>query len=291
MLARSAATSGSASRAVCCGGARRASARFVRRRGAPPDSLVAEQELGVAPALVLLADQVVAGHADVVEEHLVDLAAVDQLDRADGDARGLHRRSGGTRCPALALRPRGRCARGRRSSRRTAPSVVQVFCPLTTQSSPSRHGRVFSEARSEPALGSEKPWHHQMSRFAVAGRNRSFCSWRAEVRDHRATMLALNASGGGTHASCSSSCQMCRCSGVQSWPPHSTGQFGTASPAWFRICCVCTITVLADMAAGRDRVADLLRDLGGEERAHLLAESALLVGEMQLHAARLPGGR
>src|SRR4029077_16112365 len=49
--------------------------------------------------------------------------------------------------------------------------------------------------------------------------------------------------------------------------------------------------VLADVVAGRDRVADLLRDLGGEERAHLLAERALLLGEVQLHAARLPGGR
>ena len=45
-----------------------------------------------------------------------------------------------------------------------------------TQSSPSRTARVLSEARSEPASGSENPWHHQMSRFAVAGRNFSFCS-------------------------------------------------------------------------------------------------------------------
>ena len=57
------------------------------------------------------------------------------------------------------------------------PSVVQVFWPLTTQSSPSRTAVVRRLARSEPASGSEKPWHHQMSRFAVAGRKRSFCSW------------------------------------------------------------------------------------------------------------------
>ena len=44
-------------------------------------------------------------------------------------------------------------------------------------------------------------------------------------------MLALKASGSGTLASCISSRQMWRCSGVQSWPPHSTGQCGTASPA------------------------------------------------------------
>ena len=37
------------------------------------DALVAEQELGVVPALVLLADEVLDRHPDVVEEHLVDL--------------------------------------------------------------------------------------------------------------------------------------------------------------------------------------------------------------------------
>ena len=111
------------------------------------------------------------------------------------------------------------------------PSVVHVFWPLTTQSSPSRTAVVRSEARSEPASGSEKPWHHQMSRFAVLARKRSFCSWLPKAAMTGPIMLALNASGSGTLASCISSRQMWRCSGVQSWPPHSTGQCGTASPA------------------------------------------------------------
>ena len=34
-------------------------------------------------------------------------------------------------------------------------SVVQVFCPLTTKSSPSRMASVRSDARSDPAFGSE----------------------------------------------------------------------------------------------------------------------------------------
>jgi hypothetical protein len=54
------------------------------------------------------------------------------------------------------------------------PSVVQVFCPLTTYSSPSRTALVLSEARSEPALGSENPCDHQMSHRAVLGRKRCF---------------------------------------------------------------------------------------------------------------------
>ena len=37
--------------------------------------------------------------------------------------------------------------------------VVHTFCPVTTQSSPSRTAWVFTDARSEPESGSEKPWH------------------------------------------------------------------------------------------------------------------------------------
>ena len=39
----------------------------------------------------------------------------------------------------------------------------QVFCPFTTQSSPSRTARVPSAARSEPAPGSLKSWHQPSS--------------------------------------------------------------------------------------------------------------------------------
>ncbi len=37
----------------------------------------------------------------------------------------------------------------------SAPQVVQVFWPLTMKSSPSTMASVRTEARSEPALGSE----------------------------------------------------------------------------------------------------------------------------------------
>ena len=124
------------------------------------------------------------------------------------------------------------------------PRVVHVFWPLITQSSPSLTPLVVSEARSEPAFGSEKPWHHQMSRLAVFGRNFFFISSEPKLAITGPIMLALKASGGGTHASCISSCQMCRWSGVQSWPPHSTGQFGTAMPASFMICWDWTIPSL-----------------------------------------------
>ena len=49
-------------------------------------------------------------------------------------------------------------------------SVVHTFCPLTTQSSPSRRARVFSDARSEPDSGSEKPWHQISSADRIGAR-------------------------------------------------------------------------------------------------------------------------
>ena len=68
-----------------------ADARLGHADAGDAGALVAEQELGVVPALVLLADQVLDRHLHVVEEHLVDLvAAVDGQDRAHGDAGRLH---------------------------------------------------------------------------------------------------------------------------------------------------------------------------------------------------------
>ncbi len=50
------------------------------------------------------------------------------------------------------------------------PSVVQTFWPVTTQSSPSRTALVFSDARSEPDSGSEKPWHQISSAERIGAR-------------------------------------------------------------------------------------------------------------------------
>ena len=54
--------------------------------------------------------------------------------------------------------------------------LVQTFWPVTTQSSPSLTARVLSAARSEPASGSEKPWHQISSADRIGLRKRSFCS-------------------------------------------------------------------------------------------------------------------
>src|SRR6202043_1187215 len=54
--------------------------------------------------------------------------------------------------------------------------LVHTFWPLTTHSSPLLTARVFSDARSEPASGSEKPWHQISSPDRIGERYRSFCS-------------------------------------------------------------------------------------------------------------------
>ena len=55
----------------------------------------------------------------------------------------------------------------------------QVFWPLSTQPprASSRRAVDFSEARSEPASGSDQHWAQICSPAAIAGRNRSCCSF------------------------------------------------------------------------------------------------------------------
>ena len=48
--------------------------------------------------------------------------------------------------------------------------VVQTFWPETTHSSPSRTAFVFSDARSDPDSGSEKPWHQISSPDRIGSR-------------------------------------------------------------------------------------------------------------------------
>ena len=52
----------------------------------------------------------------------------------------------------------------------TCAPDVQIFCPLTTKSSPSLIARVCTAARSLPAPGSLNPWHHTSSPFTMPGR-------------------------------------------------------------------------------------------------------------------------
>ena len=84
-------------------------------------------------------------------------------------------------------------------------SVVQIFWPLTTYVSPLRSARVRRPARSDPAPGSEKPWHQKMSALAVAGRNGCFCSSLPNCAITGPTIDTLKAIGVGAFACCISS--------------------------------------------------------------------------------------
>jgi hypothetical protein len=53
---------------------------------------------------------------------------------------------------------------------------VQTFWPLTTHPPSTRSARVVSEARSEPAPGSLKSWHHSISPRRVGGIHRCCCA-------------------------------------------------------------------------------------------------------------------
>ena len=54
--------------------------------------------------------------------------------------------------------------------------VVQIFWPFRTYSSPWGSARICSAARSEPAPGSEKPWHQMTSQCRRGLMISRFCS-------------------------------------------------------------------------------------------------------------------
>ena len=53
---------------------------------------------------------------------------------------------------------------------------VHTFCPVSDQPPSTRTALVRSDARSEPAPGSENSWHQRNSPRMVAGTKRSICS-------------------------------------------------------------------------------------------------------------------
>ena len=110
--------------------------------------------------------------------------------------------------------------------------LVQIFCPLITKSSPSRFARVCSEARSDPAPGSDQPWHHSNSSARIFGRCCCFCSSlpvRISVGPN--IMTAMPSSPETVPMRSASSWLRMNCSGtLRPRPPYSTGQCGPSQP-------------------------------------------------------------
>src|SRR5271156_5508729 len=117
-------------------------------------ALVAEQKFGVSPALVLFADQVLHGHADVFQEDIVDLvAAVDRDDRAHGDSRRFHidqqERDAGLRLCALIGPHQAKDPVGMLGER--SPGLVAIDDIVVTVT--HRLGADRGEIRAGPWLG------------------------------------------------------------------------------------------------------------------------------------------
>ena len=101
---------------------------------------------------------------------------------------------------------------------------LQVFCPLTIHSSPSRSARHDRLARSEPAPGSENSWQHRISAASSGPTKRSFCSGvpnRSTVGEMR-PVVTLNVSWrAGMTYSASRRAKAAACSRESPSPPIS----------------------------------------------------------------------
>ena len=111
------------------------------------------------------------------------------------------------------------------------PCVVQIFWPLMTHSSPSSTALVDSPARSEPASGSLKPWHHAISPDRILGRKNFFCSSVPHCRIVGPTSVSPKKSArSGAPARANSSLSTTASMVDRPLPPYSLGP-GGADPA------------------------------------------------------------
>ena len=252
-----------------------ASSRLVAPTRAMPTRSLPSRNLRVVPARFSSPMRFSAG-THVFEEDLVDLeAAVDQLDRAERDAGGVHREDQHRDAALLLLRGRVGAAQaedpvGVLAERR--PGLLAVDHPVVAVAHRGRAQR--GEVGAGVGLG--EAWHHQMSRLAVFGRKRSFCSWLPKAAMTGPIMLVLKASGSGTERPSPPPDVALQRRPVLAAPLHRPVRHGepggverSAGPGRSRPCRV---------HGGRDSVADLLRHLGGEEGPHLLPEGLELRG-------------
>src|SRR6266516_6082212 len=112
--------------------------------------------------------------------------------------------------------------------------LVQTFCPVTRQPPSSLTARVFSEARSDPASGSEKPWHQISSAERIGSRKRSrCCSVPCAITTGPPITMPSTFAGRGAFARAISSLKIACSMRVAPRPPYSAGHDIPAQPpAW-----------------------------------------------------------
>ena len=115
---------------------------------------------------------------------------------------------------------------------------VHVFWPLITKWSPRSSARVRSDARSEPAFGSEKPWHQMSSPLRIRSRYAAFCSGvpSATIVGPTTSRPTSPISGGAPARASSSLATICSIN-VAPRPPCSAGQVRLTSRASYSLRC------------------------------------------------------
>src|SRR4051812_12456445 len=247
------------------------------------DALVAEQELGVVPALVLLPDEVLGRHAHVVEEDLVDLlAAVDGADRAHRDAGRLHvdeeegdallllyRHVGaGEHEDPVGVLPERRpgllagddvlvavalCRRLERGEVGAGAGLGEALAPPVVEIGDARQEAALLRLRAE---GDDDRADHADAERQRRGRRRLLHLVLEDVLPHRIPAGAAPFDRPMRHRPAL---------GVEDARPFDE-------------------LVLRGMVAHDELVADARRQRGAEEFAHVLAEGGLLGGEAEVHA-------
>src|ERR1700691_5326283 len=100
-----------------------------------------------------------------------------------------------------------------------------------TKSSPSLSARVCSEARSDPAFGSEYPWHQRINPAAIFGRCSFFCA-SVPYFSSAGPSIQMPKLDNGERAPIAdiSSRKTLASAASNPPPPYSLGQSGTVQP-------------------------------------------------------------
>ena len=152
-------------------------------------ALVRQRGARHRPALVEAAEELIGGHEDLVEEHLVELGFAGELHQgSDVDAGGSPCRRRGTRCRGAAAR-RGRCGPGRCPSGTIARSWSRPSGPRPASRPRPGWPGWRATARSEPAPGSENSWHHSSLASRIDGQPAPLLLVGAEGEDGRADVV------------------------------------------------------------------------------------------------------